>query len=328
MITVSRTAKQPPRVPWSLDELVHKRSIALGLALDNASQSSYSSALNSYLTFCALHNFPIEPTADTLSFFVVYMSHHIEPRSVGSYLSGIVSQLEPHFPNVRAVRNGMLVARTLKGCKRLRSKPIRRKQPISRDHLRRALRSLTPLSLYDDVLFVAMLCTGFYGLLRLGEMTMPDNPSLRNPRKYSRRSSVEWIPQGFAFWLPTHKTDTTFEGSRIVIPHKDDVSVNAIPTFRRYLALRDAQFPFHPFLWTRENGSVPSRSWFIRRLRRIIPDRGFAGQSIRSGGATALAEDGVSPHLIQASGRWSSDTFQIYIRKNPTILQAMLHARR
>ncbi|KAK0213792.1 hypothetical protein IW262DRAFT_1279546 [Armillaria fumosa] len=252
MIRISRTARQPPRVPWPLDELVHKRSIALGLALDISSQSTYSSALNSYLTFCSLHGFAIEPTPDTLSFFVVYMSHHIEPRSVGTYLSGVVSSLEPHFPNVRAVRNGMLVARTLKGCKRLRSKPIRRKQPISRDHLRTAARKLSPRSAYDDVLFVSMLFVGFYGLLRLGEMTMPDNPSLRNPRKYSRRSSVEWIPQGFAFWLPTHKTDSTFEGSR----------------------------------------------------------------------------DGVSPHLIQATGRWSSDTFQIYIRKNPVILQAMLYTRR
>ncbi len=248
MITVSRTARQPPRMPWSLDELVHKRAIALGLALDNASQSSYSSALNSYLTFCALHNFTIEPTADTLSFFVVYMSHQIEPRSVGSYLSGIVSQLEPHFPDVRAVRNGMLVKRTLKGCKRLRRKPIQRKQPVSRDHLRRALRVLTPMSSYDDILFVTMLVVGFYGLLRLGEMTMPDNTGLRNPRKYSKRSSVEWIAQGFAFWLPTHKTDTTFEGSRIVIPNKDDASVNAVPTFHRYLSLRDARFPFNPFL--------------------------------------------------------------------------------
>lgn len=328
MIRISSTARQPSRVAWSLDELVHKRSIALGLALDLASQSTYSSALNSYLTFCALHNFPIEPNPDTLSFFIVYMCHHIEPRSVGTYLSGVVSQLEPHFPNVRAVRNGMLVARTLKGCKRLRSKPIRRKQPISRDHLRVAARSLSPRSTYDDILFVSMLFVGFYGLLRLGEMTMSDSRSLRNPRKYARRSSVEWIAEGFAFWLPTHKTDTTFEGSRVVIPQKSESLVDPVSIFRRYILARDSSFLFHPFLWVRENASVPTRSWFLRRLRKLIPNSGFAGQSIRSGGATALAEDGVSPHLIQATGRWSSDTFQIYIRKNPVILQAMLYTRR
>ena len=31
------------------------------------------------------------------------------------------------------------------------------------------------------------------------------------------------------------------------------------------------------------------------------------------------------PAIIQAAGRWASNTFQIYIRKNPILLQALLH---
>ena len=49
-----------------------------------------------------------------------------------------------------------------------------------------------------------------------------------------------------------------------------------------------------------------------------------AGQSMRAGGATSLAENGVPPNLIQAIGRWASSAFQIYIRKNPVLLQALL----
>jgi hypothetical protein len=45
---------------------------------------------------------------------------------------------------------------------------------------------------------------------------------------------------------------------------------------------------------------------------------------MRAGGATTLAEAGVSPHLIQAAGRWSSDTFTHYVRKNPFMFQALL----
>ena len=52
-----------------------------------------------------------------------------------------------------------------------------------------------------------------------------------------------------------------------------------------------------------------------------------AGQSMRSGGATSLAENGVPPNLIQAIGRWASSAFQIYIRKNPVLLQALLFGR-
>ncbi|KAF9033490.1 hypothetical protein BDZ89DRAFT_907820, partial [Hymenopellis radicata] len=65
------------------------------------------------------------------------------------------------------------------------------------------------------------------------------------------------------------------------------------------------------------------RSWFMARLRQLEPDTQFAGQSMRAGGATAMAEDGSPPHLIQAAERWASDTFQIYIRKNPIVLQAL-----
>ncbi|KAF9524109.1 hypothetical protein CPB83DRAFT_638325 [Crepidotus variabilis] len=35
-------------------------------------------------------------------------------------------------------------------------------------------------------------------------------------------------------------------------------------------------------------------------------------QSMRAGGATNLAEHGVPPSIIQASGRWSSENHQCY----------------
>jgi hypothetical protein len=47
---------------------------------------------------------------------------------------------------------------------------------------------------------------------------------------------------------------------------------------------------------------------------------------MRASGATALAEHGVSLAIIQASGRWVSQAFLVYIRKNPTLLQGFLSA--
>ena len=92
---LSPLARQPAQEAWPLEHLILERSISLGLALHPNTSRVYSSHLNSYLTFCHLHNFPIDPTADTLLFFVIFMSHHIAPHSVVNYLSGIVSQLEP-----------------------------------------------------------------------------------------------------------------------------------------------------------------------------------------------------------------------------------------
>ena len=255
------------------------------------------------------------------------MSHHIEPRSIGSYLSGICDRLEVYFPDVRQNRNSPLVKKTLSGMKKLRSKPIRRKQPLTRKHLLDVQNSLTAFSSYDHVLFVIMLITGTCGLLRLGELTLPDNPAIRNLRKVTLRESVEFISDdGFSFWLPHHKADRLFEGNRIIILPK--WNLHPLRIFQQYLLLRDNRFPFHPHLWITSLGSVPTRSWFMRRLRAVEPDSRWAGQSMRAGGATAMAEDGDPPHAIQAAGRWASATFQIYIRKNPFVLNAMLASRR
>ncbi|KIJ94651.1 hypothetical protein K443DRAFT_110073, partial [Laccaria amethystina LaAM-08-1] len=46
--------------------------------------------------------------------------------------------------------------------------------------------------------------------------------------------------------------------------------------------------------------------------------------SLRAGGATSLAENGVPPSIIQAIGRWPSDAFKIYILKSPVLIQALL----
>ena len=77
-----------------MERLVNERSIALGYSLDASSFGAYTSALNSYLTFCNLHHLPVDPTPDTLSFYVVFLSTYIKPDSVNAYLSGICRQLE------------------------------------------------------------------------------------------------------------------------------------------------------------------------------------------------------------------------------------------
>jgi hypothetical protein len=104
MIVSSVCAQQPARELWSWEHLVHECAIALGQAVNASTWSNYGSALNSYLSFVRLHDMPVEPTANTLSLYTVYMCHHIRPTSINTYLSGICHQLEPFFPGVREIR--------------------------------------------------------------------------------------------------------------------------------------------------------------------------------------------------------------------------------
>ena len=323
MIRGSRRSRQPTREAWTRERLIHERAVALGNVIDKSTLSNYSSALNSYLNFVRLHDFPVDPTPETLSFYTVYMSHHINPRSVNTYLSGISQQLETYFPAVKEARNSLLVRRTWQGCMRMRGRATTRKRALTVADLHLVIDHYRSSTLHDDLLFVAMLLTGFFGLLRLGEMTFPNEPSLQNWKKVTRRSTVRLQDTLYEFMLPGHKADRFFEGNKIIIPAQR-FTLHPLRHFSSYLTSRDSIHPIASPLWLTEAGKVPTRSFFVTRLRLFF-ERDVAGQSMRAGGATALAEHRVSPAIIQASGRWASEAFLVYIRKNPTLLQGFLY---
>jgi hypothetical protein len=306
--------------------LVRERALALGQAIDKSTIKNYSSALNSYLTFVRLHEFPVDPTPDTLSFFTVYTAYHIKPDSVSTYLSGICQQLEPFFPDVRKSRRSVLVERTLKGCKRMRGTLTNRKRALTVSDLVTVTNYYAQSDNYDDILFVTMLLTGFFALMRLGELSFPNDKSLRDWRKVTKRSSVIVTAVQYEFHLPSHKADPFFEGNRIIIRRDQFDQINPLQHFMTYLARRDHSFPASSALWLTSKGTVPTRDFFIRRLRRFFTND-IAGQSMRAGGATTLAENGVSPTIIQAIGRWKSEAFLMYIRKNLVLVQALLFSK-
>ena len=175
---------------------------------------------------------------------------------------------------------------------------------------------------HDDFLFVTQMLTGFFALMRLGELVTPDDNTLLDPRKITNRTSVAMSDDDYHFFLPSHKADKFFEGNMIII-QKHHLVVDPLSHFWRYLYSRDSLFPLLSHLWLCADGSHPTRSFFISQLHFFF-NSDVAGQSLRSGGATSLAINGVPPHLIQAMGRWASPTFQVYILKNPIVLQALL----
>jgi hypothetical protein len=198
--------KRPKRETWSRELLLRERAVAIACSIEPGSISSYSSAVKSYFDFCSAHSFPFEPTPDTLSFYTVYTAHYIKPKSVRSYLSGLCNQLEPFFPEIRSNRRHWLVTKTLAGCRKMFPSVVSRKRPVTRSELATIARSYAchPIS-YDDTLFLAILMTGFHGLMRLGELTWPDDKKLRDypSRKVIMRNTVHVHPQSFQFVLPS-----------------------------------------------------------------------------------------------------------------------------
>ncbi|RDB24323.1 hypothetical protein Hypma_008440, partial [Hypsizygus marmoreus] len=245
---------QPARVAWTRERLIRERSLALGQAIDNSTWKNYGSTLNSYLNFVRIHDFPVEPTPDTLSFFTVYMCHQIKPKSVTTYLSGICQQLEPYFPKVREYRLSSLVAKTLSGSQRLLAVPTSRKSALSQDDLVTAIQKMPSAPSHDDLLFISMLLSGFYGLHRLGKLLFSDDIELRDDRKTIKAASVVVSQDGYQYFLPGHKADRFFEGN-IVIIRKNDHPSNPLPHFLNYFSSRNCHFPLSAELWLTSTGA-------------------------------------------------------------------------
>jgi len=104
---------------------------------------------------------------------------------------------------------------------------------------------------------------------------------------------------------------------------KDQFWVQLLHHFHRYLESRDSRMPVASPLWLTAAGTVPTRSFFLQRLRLFFP-KDISGQSMRAGGATKMVEEGAAPLTIQSAGCWSSDAFKIYIRRNPAVLHGMM----
>ncbi|KIK82339.1 hypothetical protein PAXRUDRAFT_97007, partial [Paxillus rubicundulus Ve08.2h10] len=244
-----------------------------------------------------LHQRPIVPTPDTFSYFIVFQSAHIKPQSVAVYLSGIVRELEDHFPDVRAVRSHPLVVRTLAGCLKCHTSPVQRKTPLCVDDLTFAYDRLHCSTTLNDQLFLAQLYVGFDALLRCDELTWPDLERHQCTRKLSMRHSLTLTAHVLQFTLPSHKADQCGDGNSILVKctarRNDTVGI-----MERYITGRNAAFPYHPQLWPTASGNVPTWSWFMRRLHSLFM-HAVSGHSMRAGGATAMANSGIIPHLIQ-----------------------------
>lgn len=100
---------------------MREQVITLGMALEMSTRDVYNSGTRSYLNFCKIHNFSIEPTPDNLSNFVLWIciaDPPVTPATASGYLSGICNDLEPYYPNIRSARNGPLVSTILAGLRK------------------------------------------------------------------------------------------------------------------------------------------------------------------------------------------------------------------
>ena len=215
-----------------------------------------------------------------------------------------------------------VVARTLAGIHRVHGAHVNRKRPLVPADLHVLVASYGSSPDYDDLLFLMLTLVGFDQLLHLAELCAPDDNRLFDVRRSMKCFTVTVESRSISILLPAHKVDKFFSGSHLLIC-PDESPIHPHQYLLWYLTLRDRLFPWHPELWLRADSSVPTRSWFTSHLRQHFDDQ-VSRHSMRAGGATALAAAGVPDDRICTLGRWSSDSYQLYIQKHPLLLLSHL----
>jgi hypothetical protein len=310
-------APRSARPPLSLKDLDARVSHLQSHALEKSTVQGYSTGVRAYARFCRLHHLPLDPTPRTLSRYIAFSSLSI--ASGPKYLTGARHFLRDLYPSFDDNRASHAVQATIRGSKKVRADPVRRKQPIRIEHLLSFVAIARRTANYDDLLFATIVSCCFYGCHRSGELVLKSRKEV-DWRKIIKRSSLCFTPGYVGYRLPYHKTDPFFQGTDILFSAQE--VADPITLLRDYVQRRDKLHGARRALFLREDGSHPTRAWFDSKLFSLI-DRSFGGHSLRAGGATYYASLGLSESIIMALGRWSSEAWKIYIRDNPSVRAAL-----
>ena len=162
--------------------------------------------------------------------------------------------------------------------------------------------------------------------MRLGELTDSDNPSLHHDdlREVIRQSSVEVMADTYSLLIQSQdikaavssaETQSSSQGIRKSTTHLFIFSVICDLAIKSLLCFRHS------------GSAKPDQRRHVPNLHLAF--RLFSLQPFDAGGANPLAELGTPPKsLIRAIGRWKSDAFEGYIKKDPVPIQALLFSHR
>ncbi|GAA5957718.1 hypothetical protein JCM21900_004950 [Sporobolomyces salmonicolor] len=310
----------------SLRDIDRRAKLLIRLSKEPSTRRGYRQQLNRHwFPFLRSYHLPLRPSVSTLVRFIVWASDRV--RCVDKILSAVRWHYGFSDRRWAKLRNDSRVRNTILGHKKLSVRPAKRSLPLFPAHLAAFVRhALRPGASYNDLLAATLAMVGFAGVLRLGELTLPPHKQDRDPRRLVRRSTVEVSDAAFSFFCPKMKQDCVWQGASITVARANSTpEFNFITLFRLYLARRDARYPDFPYLFVNASGKVPLPSFLTSRLSCFAP--GVTGHGLRAGGATYLASRGVHPDVIQRLGRWSSETWAIYIRDNPALAAAIQRSK-
>ena len=200
-------SRRKARPYTNLKEIDRYATFLQNSAIEKCTTKCYQTGARDYISFCNNHNLSLQPTPLTLSRYITYTSHSI--ASALKYLTGAQHYLKDIYPKFNNNRNHPLqvVLSTIRGAKKVRADPVKRKLPLRLSHLSSFVSHSTVTQKYDNLLFATIMSCAFYGCHRMGELVIKSDKSLFDSRKIIKRSSLVFDNTHAQYRLPYHKAD-------------------------------------------------------------------------------------------------------------------------
>ena len=190
--------------------------------------------------------------------------------------------------------------------------PVARRAVTMADllHVKEALLSSVSTSAADRLTLWAAVTLGFFGFLRGSEYLSPARHHFHRQRTLQLRHLTVHRNR-LVVRIPASKTDQLGEGTSVIID-STGTSVCAVAAMQAHL-LSQHRAPDEPiFAYT--DGNLLTAADLNRRLKEWC-GAGTSTHSLRIGATTAAARAGLPTWQLPACGRWRSDAYLRYIRK-------------
>ena len=251
-----------------------------------------------------------------VALYVTYLHKHgYAPTSIVSYTSAI--GYVHRISNVSDPTTSVLVQKILSSTLKLKSK-FDPRLPITILILQRLIASLTSTvpSYSHRCLLRAMFSVAFFGLMRVGEITMSKDKTVPLDISQLNLSDSQAL-----ITITRFKHNKSMRSVEIPLPAQDLSMICPVRALQEYLNYRGLESG--PLFALANLKPVP-REFFIKHLRNTLSFCGFPldrykSHSFRIGGASYYAEIGFSDAQIRLLGRWDSDAFLKYIRSQRAI---------
>ena len=309
--------------------LLKQKQLAIN-AFAHSTKSTYGSALLKYHTFCDVIALPelnrIPCNTVIISGFITYLSGNYSKSSIVNFIAGVRAW---HIVNnIPFDVDNNIINTLLRGAGRIQPIPQSKRPPLTMEHMEKVILQLN-LNNAEQLAVAACLTTSFFCCARLGEFTVPTVKAF-NPKEHITIMDVSFqhdrsLNKVTAFHLPKTKTSNTGE---TVFWAKQNSIVDPQYLFLLHLQTNEPQPEEHLFSFLTPRGKIPmTRNIFLRNMQ-IASQKAqlpvLTGHSIRIGATLEYLLRGIPFEVVKQIGRWSSNSFTLYLREHGKILAPYL----